>query len=445
VDDEQESTRAWFAAPNARPSASLTGWAAFAALVIPLLAPLAAPTPVAAQEPERVRVFLDCQTRGCPEDEFRSEIPFVDWVRDRTVADLHVILTSQSTSGGTEYIFDLVGRNDFEEHPLTANAAVAATATQGERLATLTRTFKAALAGYVARRGYAHQLDITGRDVADDAPRLDPAEDPWRMWVFTVGVEGEAEGEERQREFEVGARFNANRTTPDWKVNIGLDGEFTQEEFELSEGVFTNRVDQWELDLLAVRSITPHWSAGMETEINSNTRINRELGGRAAAAIEWNYFPYEQANRRQLLVHYQLGYSHVRYEEETIFEKLEESLLDQRVAAAWQSREPWGDGSLVARYSGYLHDGSKYRLSLRGDLSIRLFRGLGLDLSGGYQLIRDQIYLAAEELDDEEILVQRRQLATGYEYDVRIGLSYRFGSIFNNVVNNRFPYIIRRF
>lgn len=180
-------------------------------------------------------------------------------------------------------------------------------------------------------------------------------------------------------------------------------------------------------------------------EVNTSTRLNREIGGRTGLAVEWNYFPYEQANRRQLLLHYQVGYSHVRYEEETIFGKLVEDLFDHRFAAVWRSREPWGDGSLGLHYSNFLEDWSKYRLSVGGDLSVRLLRGLELQLQGSYDLIRDQIYLPAEELDDEDILVQRRQLATGYEYDIEVGLSYRFGSVFNNVVNNRFPWIIRRF
>nr|NIP79613.1 hypothetical protein [Gemmatimonadota bacterium]NIQ54383.1 hypothetical protein [Gemmatimonadota bacterium]NIU74593.1 hypothetical protein [Gammaproteobacteria bacterium]NIX44530.1 hypothetical protein [Gemmatimonadota bacterium]NIY08753.1 hypothetical protein [Gemmatimonadota bacterium] len=164
-----------------------------------------------------------------------------------------------------------------------------------------------------------------------------------------------------------------------------------------------------------------------------------------AAALEWNFFPYEEANRRQLLAHYQVGYSHVRYEEETLFGKLEEDLFDHRLALVWESRQPWGDGTLGVFYSNFLHDWTKYGLATGGEVRIRLVRGLELDIEVSYDLIRDQIYLPAEELDDEEILVQRRQLATGYEYGVEIGLSYRFGSIFNNVVNNRFPWIVRRF
>ena len=37
-----------------------------------------------------------------------------------------------------------------------------------------------------------------------------------------------------------------------------------------------------------------------------------------------------------------------------------------------------------------------------------------------------------------EVLLRQRELATGYRFFVSGGISYRFGSIFNNVVNPRF-------
>lgn len=51
---------------------------------------------------------------------------------------------------------------------------------------------------------------------------------------------------------------------------------------------------------------------------------------------------------------------------------------------------------------------------------------------------RDQIYLARGKLSDENTLLRRRQLASKYSYHGGVGLSYTFGSIFNNVVMPRF-------
>ena len=52
-------------------------------------------------------------------------------------------------------------------------------------------------------------------------------------------------------------------------------------------------------------------------------------------------------------------------------------------------------------------------------------------------MVRNQIQLAAGELTEEEILTQQRELATNYRYFASFGLSYRFGSIFSDVVNPR--------
>ena len=48
------------------------------------------------------------------------------------------------------------------------------------------------------------------------------------------------------------------------------------------------------------------------------------------------------------------------------------------------------------------------------------------------------IFLPLGGLTDEEILLRRRERASEYAFDIRAGFSYQFGSIFNNVVNNRF-------
>lgn len=71
-------------------------------------------------------------------------------------------------------------------------------------------------------------------------------------------------------------------------------------------------------------------------------------------------------------------------------------------------------------------------------MNLRVFRGLELNVFGQAARIKDQLYLSKEGLSPEEILVRRRQLGTDFQYFASVGLSYRFGSIFNNVVNPRF-------
>ena len=406
---------------------------------------MAAPL-VAQNDVEPVKVFLDCQTRGCDRQyrqEFRTEITFVDWVRERTVADVHVILTSQETGAGREYVFDFIGRAEFEGSDLRLDETVSDTDTRDEVLGALVRTFKGGLVAYVARRGYLERLSIgtvqEATDAASEELRLN-GDDPWNLWVFSIGTDIEANGEERQSGYELGGRLSASRVTPEWKINIRLNGEHEYQRVELSDQTFVNETDDWDFGTMVVRSLSPHWSAGTLWSVNTSTRLNRALGAEAAAALEWNLFPYAQANRRQFILHYQVGVARVAYEDTTIFDKVEETLYDHRLVAVYDTRQPWGNISLSAEGSNLLHDFSKYRLEGRVRTNIRLFRGFDLEIEGRYESIHDQVYLPREGSTDEEILVQRRELATGYEYSFEVGFNYRFGSIYNNVVNNRFPW-----
>src|SRR5262245_24844496 len=72
--------------------------AAIAACLIVLLCPVVsfAQQPAPAQAP--IRVFIDCGP--CDEEYLQQNVAFVDYVRDRAVADLHVLVTTQPTGGG---------------------------------------------------------------------------------------------------------------------------------------------------------------------------------------------------------------------------------------------------------------------------------------------------------------------------------------------------------
>ena len=81
---------------------------------------------------------------------------------------------------------------------------------------------------------------------------------------------------------------------------------------------------------------------------------------------------------------------------------------------------------------------SQYRIGVFGGIDVRLFKGFSLNMFGDYSRVRDQRNLPKAGASDEEILVRMKELATGYRYFVMVGVSYSFGSIFNNVVNPRF-------
>jgi hypothetical protein len=63
--------------------------------------------------PSKLKVFIDCHS-GCDITYIKSEINIVDFLLDRIVADVHVLITDESTgSGGEKYQLIFFGQNQF--------------------------------------------------------------------------------------------------------------------------------------------------------------------------------------------------------------------------------------------------------------------------------------------------------------------------------------------
>ena len=154
--------------------------------------------------------------------------------------------------------------------------------------------------------------------------------------------------------------------------------------------------------------------------------------------LEYNLFPYSLSTRKQLRIQYIPAYSYFEYNEETIFDKNFDRLFKENLSIALELKETWGSVSATLEGSNYLRDFKKNRLELFGEFSLRLIKGLSLNLFGNGSMIHDQLSLPKSGASAEEILLHRRQLATQFQYFTSIGLSYTFGSIYNNVVNPRF-------
>ena len=263
--------------------------------------------------------------------------------------------------------------------------------------------------------------------------------DRWNNWVFSLQGSASFNGEESSRERELGGEFSADRITPDWKVTLGVELEHAVEEFDLDEDEPVH-VERRERDFgwVVVNGLGEHWSVGATGDVESSTFDNIKLSASAAPAVEFNVFPYSTYTRRQLRALYAVGALRNQYYESTLFGKLEETLPFHQVSLSYEQREPWGSLQASTEWSQYLHDISKTRLELEGQLSLRVARGLSVSAEVNASRIRDQLALPARGATPEEILLRIRRIQSGYEYSVGLSLTYTFGSIFSAVVNPRF-------
>ncbi len=394
----------------------------------------------AAVEGEALRVFVDCRSRYCDFDHFRREIAFVNYVRDRQDAHVHVLVTTRRTgSGGDEFTLAFIGQGEFEAVDDSLQYFSSDTDTQDEVRSGLTRTLKLGLVRYVARTPVAELLDVTyeAPDELVSTPQV--VEDPWNFWIFRIRVGGDLGGEEKQSFFSGNGSLSANRTTEEWKIRLFASGWYSEDKFTLSDGSpLTSIARNYGGGVFAIKSLGDHWSLGANAEARVSTFRNQDLATEIGPAIEYNIYPYAESTRRSLTFVYVVQLNYYDYDQVKIFDKTTEIRPAHFMEISLAARQPWGTAITSLELSSFLDDFSQHRLDLSGRLNVRLVRGLQLIIHGSIARTKDQIYLARDEATDEEVLLRRRELGTDYRYFFNLSLSYTFGSIFNNVVNPRF-------
>jgi hypothetical protein len=395
------------------------------------------PPQATAQPPSQLRVFLDCQ--DCFSDYLRSEVTFVDYVRDRAEADVHVLLTDTSTgSGGREYTAAFIGLGRYAAVKHTLKAFTTSDDPDDVVRRQLATMIRVGLLTFVAHDGVPQRLEVDV-GLGSEAARPAVVGDRWNNWVFSLRGSASFEGEESSRETQIGGSFSADRITPDWKMTFGLEFDHERERFDIDEDdPFEVERRERELNWLVVKGLGEHWSIGATGDVESSTFENLELSMTASPAIEYNFFPYSAYTRRQMRILYAIGPRIVDYYEETLFAKTEETLTRHELSATFEQRERWGTLDTRVEWSQYLHDLSLSRLEVDGEISWRLARGFSLNAEINASRIRDQLSLPRRGATPEEILLELRELQSGYDYRLSFGATYTFGSIFSSVVNPRF-------
>jgi hypothetical protein len=399
-------------------------------------------------EDQMLRVFLECGP--CDFDFVRTEISYVDWMRDRADADLHVLARQETTgSGGRIHTLDFIGLQRFQGKADTLSYTAGRDDTQDTTRRGLAKVLHMGLMRYIAGTPAADLVafDITQPSSSDAVPTTSAqSRDPWNAWVFSIGGNGFTDGESNSNNLNLNYNIGANRVTAAWKVNMSARGNYGRQSFTYDIGPDSAPRDTTQISIresynasvLVVKSMTGRASAGARITAGSSTFNNTKFFLNIEPAIEFNVFPYTESTRRQLLLSYSAGVRTQTYDEETIYDLMEETRGVHSGYVTYSTRQPWGNVNFGINASQYFHDTKLYNVSFNGNTSVNLVRGLSLNFGGNYALVRDQLSLAKRNLSPEEVLLRQQQLATSYRYFGNFGLSYRFGSAVQNVVNTRF-------
>jgi hypothetical protein len=385
------------------------------------------------QREDGLRIFIDCAR--CDMNYIRDEVPYVNYVRDVKEAQLYILETREQTgSGGNRYTYAFIGQQEFAGINDTLFYSSRPDDTRDYQRIWRTQMLKMGMMPYVAKTPLYSEVLI---DPTDRVER-EVAEDKWKNWVFELEAEPDFEGEESYKELELRNSVSASKITHDWKLELDFDYRYTRTKYTFDDTLYTNYKSYQGLELLIVKSLGEHWSGGLRSELVSSSKSNIDLAFDFMPSVEYNIFPYSKSTHRQLRFLYGIGPSYRIYNDTTIYDQTEELLWQQQLEIAYQVQEKWGSINVSLRGSNFFHDLSKNRVEFGGFISIRILKGLSVRVRGSVARINDQLNLVKGEASEAEILLQLQELQTSYHLEGGLGLTYTFGSIYNNIVNPRF-------
>ena len=387
---------------------------------------------------DALRVYVNCPDCQTDDHEYvRTQITFVDHVRDPEYADVQVLETAQNTAGGGfELTLTFMGQGRFAGLADTLRCFTRAGDSDEMVRRAFTHCCRLGLVRFAARTPLADRIAISYSEPAATPARR--AEDRWHNWVFTTSLNGWISGQSSTRYLNAWGSVSANRILKDDKLSLSVSGSYYESRFDLGDGGRILSISRSRsTSARYVWGLGEHWSAAARASAYRSTYGNMELDWGAGPTLEFNAFPYSQSARRQLRFDYHMTFHRADYVLPTVYLKTAESLWRQGVEVALKSSEPWGSSQISLSGYHYLHDLEKNLLSVDGSVSLRVIEGLSFKVTGNASRVRDQLSLQAQGATLEEILLQRRQLATQYQYYVSLGLDYTFGSIFSKIVNAR--------
>lgn len=386
-------------------------------------------------EKEPVRLFVNC---NCEKNYIRQEIGYVNHVRDQSQANVQLFIYDVANgSGGRTYSLDFKGVGVFEDIFGKLVYETTSIMTTDEVRKGLVAKIKSGLLQYILQSNMADEITYTiNTDGTGEILDID-IDDPWNNWLFEIYGEAELDKESSRKEFEYEIGFESDRVTEKWRVRLDLEMNQANSEFKRDGETFTSERSRYSGDASIVRSLTDHWSVGVFGGATHNTFTNLNFRGYLNPALEYNIFPYREVLRREIVFAYRLGYFYNDYIDTTIFDVQEEGIFNHSLDVQLRFRQPWGNVYSRLRGSTFLKDFNKNRVELFSRLSVRVFKGLAVTFSGNFEVIRDQINLPGGDASIEDVLLQQKQIATDYELGFRVGISYTFGSAFNNIINTR--------
>lgn len=382
---------------------------------------------------DKIKVFLSCR---CDDDFIKQNTLVFDYVRDRTLSDIEVFVFEISNAGGgRKYSFEYKGKNAFQNMDNEISTNIPSNLTFVEAREKLLKTYKLGIVYFLQNTSFQNQLEVNFYDDKNKPEEL--SLDQWKNWVFEVSGSFNLENEKSIKEEEYSLGLEVDRVTEMWRIRSDFGMRRSVKFFSGDEESYNSERKRTFFSGSIVKSLSNHFSTGVFGYYLNDTFRNYRSFVNFSPALEYNFIPYSEVLTREITLAYKIGYNFYEYFEKTIYGFLNQEMFNQSLTLNLRYREKWGSIYSYLVASQFLDQPDQNRLTLNNNINLRIVRGLSLRISGNFQLIRDQINLPQGEASIEDLLLRQRQISTNFQNRISLGLSYTFGSIFNNIVNTR--------
>jgi len=400
---------------------------------------------------DEIKVYLDCKI-WADITYIKREISFVSYVVDRFDANVFILLNAQSTgSGGLEVTMVFNGQKEFAGLADTVRFYRYSTESNDDYRVNMVRMLKIGLTRYVGRSNLASSIEINVPvDSAKAASNSITKEvDKWDSWVLSFGFSGGLNRNDYVHSSRVAASGKASRVTEQMKMSFSNYASFDKQVYYYDTNTLISENTSYSSAATVVASVTDHLSIGGFVSVDHSTYNNYKSSFALNPSIEYSLFSYDQSSSKSVTLFYQVGPSFRSYIDSSFYGKKDETVYSQNLSLNAGVIKKWGSMWTSVAWNNFLNpfkiaDKSTsgftvHSFSLNGGIDLKVVKGLSFSMNGAANFnkgINPNIPLESFTRDD--LLTNARVLSTNQSFYVNVGLNYRFGSIYSNVVNPRF-------
>jgi hypothetical protein len=389
-------------------------------------------------KPKTISVFLDCSNGGnCFKDYITTELSSILFVRDRTDADVHLLNNTTWNSNASQISkLEFIGRNEYAAIKDTIEYTIPGGSTDDQSRHILLDVIKKGLLPYIAKTELMQTLKIEypTLDTTNKSVAVNTQLDKWNNWVFQLGFNGNADGNKNSSSAFINGYFSADRETQKDKSNIFINTNRQQQKYIDNGDVLKFQFQDYSFGAEYVRKLSEHIGLGAGSGINNSLFSNYRFKISFMPKFEYSITPYKEFNTRRITLFYETGGIFQQYYDTTLYLKTKELLFQQNLGAIASFTQPWGAVNLGTFWSNFFNDFAKNSLSFNGAISLKVAKGLNFAIWGNYTFVHDQINIRKGDISLDQLLTKNQELLSSYNYNLGIGLSYRFGSKNNSAV-----------